>query len=476
MEQTYHVGIYARLSRDDDRQGESVSIENQRLMLQRHCALQGWEVVETFVDDGWSGTNFDRPAFRRLMEAVRQKRVDLVLVKDLSRLGRDYIQVGKYTDCIFPYYGCRFVALNDGVDTLRQNDDVTMIFKNVINDIYARDTSKKIRAVRRANAESGKFMGYKAPYGYVKSAEEKHRLAIDPATAEVVRRIFALRKNGAGFQTIADQLNEERILPPRDYFLVSKGEAPAGGAWSRETVRAILKNEAYIGNLVQLKQGSLSYKDHRQRQRPAETWARVEGTHTPIIDRETWQAVRTLDTGGRRPRSAASLFSGLLYCKNCGKAMKRIVNRKMRGGVEREYVYYLCRGDPGHSCCISEPVLQEAVQRELRSHSDRESAGKGTPLEYRRRPLEKRQREVAGFIRRLYEDRAKGALARETYERLMEGYEEELRQLETRLNRLDQEKEVTRELLWNLAERIEVGAHHEVCIRYRTGEGTAVFP
>ena len=463
---TYHVGIYARLSRDDERQGESVSIENQKLMLRRHCAQQGWEVVETFVDDGWSGTNFDRPGFQRLMEAVRQKRVDLVLVKDLSRLGRDYIEVGKYTDCVFPYYGCRFVALNDGVDTLRQNDDISMIFKNVINDIYARDTSKKIRAVRRANAESGKYMGYKAPYGYRKSPDDKHCLVVDPAAAEVVRRIFRLRKGGAGFQMIADELNGDGVLTPRDY---AAGMC-ASHAWCRETVRSILRNEVYIGNLVQLRQGSLSYKDHRQRQKPPETWARAEGTHAPIIDRETWQAVRALDAPGRPrgPRENGPLFSGLVYCMDCGKPMKRVINRKMRRGGERTYVYYLCRGHPNH--CISEAALKDAVGR---FPVDRPDIRKD---EKKRRLLEKRREAVGGLMRRLYEDRSKGTLHPETYQRLMEGYEEELHQLDAQRCVMEgsSEEALSKELLHASIKRIEVGTDHEIRIHRR--EEAGVFP
>jgi len=157
--QTYRAGIYARLSRDDERQGESISIENQKLILTRFCESQGWQIMGCYVDDGWTGTNFDRPAFRRLIEDVRDKRVNLVIVKDLSRLGRDYIEVGRYTDCVFPLYGCRFIALNDGVDTIRQNDDVGMIFKNVINDIYARDTSQGQRGARQVyGAESALWL------------------------------------------------------------------------------------------------------------------------------------------------------------------------------------------------------------------------------------------------------------------------------------------------------------------------------
>lgn len=436
---TYRVGIYVRLSRDDERQGESVSIENQKLMLQRYCEQQKWEVGEIYVDDGWSGTNFDRPGFIRMMEAVREKWINLVLVKDLSRLGRDYIEVGKYTDCVFPYYNCRFIALNDGVDTLCQSDDVAMIFKNVINDIYARDTSRKIRAVRRANAENGRFMGYKPPYGYLRSSEDKHRLVIDPMTSEVVKKIFALRKDQCGIQAIANVLNGDHIPTPRDY-----AEGVLGHIWRRETVRAILNNEAYIGNLVQLKQGSLSYKDRRQKQKPPEEWVRVLGTHEPIVDEDTWNAIRKMD--GIRPRrpKKEDLFAGLLYCGICGRAMKRVINHKDRGGKEKIYTYYICTGH----VCVNGEVLKELLIREVRMHmKPLEPQGEKFERElqrglfkqresvirqqvHQREKAEKRVGELRGLICKLYEDRANRVVSADIYKTLMARYEEEMKEKE----------------------------------------------
>ena len=446
----YHVGIYTRLSRDDERQGESVSIENQKLMLRRYCAQQGWTVASEYTDDGWSGTSFDRPDFQRLLADVQQKKVNLVIVKDLSRLGRDYIEVGKYTDCVFPYYGCRFIALGDGVDTLRQNDDVAMIFKNVINDIYARDTSKKIRAVRRANAESGKFMGYKAPYGYQKSPEDKHRLIIDPAAAEVVRHIFALRKGGMSIQAVADDLNREHILPPREYALAAAGKSCASDrGWCRETVRSILGNEAYIGNLVQLRQGSLSYKDHRQRPKPCSSWARVDNTHQPIIDEATWQAVRELEEKDYHPRRQENgqppLFAGLLYCSVCGQPLRRIVNRKQRSNEERTYTYYSCKGH----VFISENTLYKVISAAL--HSQLAALDVDMLLEtVKKQRCEKRRRagstELAAIekclsdldrlTRRLYEDYAAGTVPQPIYQRMIEQYHQEMTAQETRKNDL----------------------------------------
>jgi len=355
----YCVGIYARLSRDDERKGESLSIENQKMILQRYCDNQGWTVGEIFVDDGWSGTNFRRPGFLRLMEAVREKRINLVLVKDLSRLGRDYIQVGTYTDCVFPHYNCRFIALNDGVDTLQQNDDIAMIFKNVINDIYARDTSKKIRAVRRAGAESGKFMGYKAPYGYMKSVEDKHRLVRDEEPAKIVERIFLLRAKGIAIQNIADILTRDGILTPRDYTLKTSDHA-----WRRETVRAILNNEAYIGNLVQLKQGNFSYKDRRQQLRPPEMWVRVQGTHVPIVSEAVWNAAHFWDHQPvERRKEGKEDDETILYCGICHKPLRTITNYKRGKDGKKEYTYYICRGH----VCVSEAAVEKIIVEEIRN-------------------------------------------------------------------------------------------------------------
>ena len=198
MQDTYNVGIYARLSRDDERTGESVSIENQKELLTQYVKEQGWNLYDYYCDDGVSGTTFDRPHFNRLVQDATDGKINLVLCKDLSRLGRDYIEAGRYTDYIFPSLGCRFIALNDGVDTIHKNNEMMVILKNVMNDLYARDTSNKIKAVKQATFKAGKFIGCYAPYGYMKSPEDKHKLVPDPVTAPIVRRIFDLRAQGTG--------------------------------------------------------------------------------------------------------------------------------------------------------------------------------------------------------------------------------------------------------------------------------------
>lgn len=225
MQETYHAGIYCRLSRDDERAGEFVSIENQREMLSRYVREQGWDLYDTYCDDGVSGTSFDRPCFHRLIADATAGKINLVLCKDLSRLGRDYIEAGKYTDVVFPSLGCRFIALNYGVDTIRKNNEMLVILKNVMNDLDVRDTSSKIRAVKQSFFKAGKYVGCYAPIGYLKSPKDKHILVVDPATAPIVKRIFSLRCQGYSYRKIATTLNVENIPIPTTFYYMRQGKA-----------------------------------------------------------------------------------------------------------------------------------------------------------------------------------------------------------------------------------------------------------
>ena len=212
-EKTYNVGIYCRLSNDDERDGESVSIENQKMLLQNYVRQMGWNEYRTYCDDGYSGTNFNRPAVKQLIEDAKAKRINLILVKDLSRFGRNYIEFGQYTDYRFPSLGCRFIALNNGIDTESHNGSTdVMCFLNLFNEFYSRDTSKKVKAVKRACAENGKFMGTYPAYGYKRDPADKHHLVIDEESAPMVRRIFDMRSSGRGFRSSAATLNEENVL------------------------------------------------------------------------------------------------------------------------------------------------------------------------------------------------------------------------------------------------------------------------
>lgn len=283
---TYNVGIYCRLSNDDERDGESVSIENQKLLLQNYVRQRGWNEVDTYIDDGYSGTNFDRPGVKRLIEDAKAKRINVILVKDLSRFGRNYIEFGQYTDYLFPSLGCRFIALNNGIDTESTNGSTdVMCFLNLFNEFYSRDTSKKVKAVKKACAENGKFMGTYPAYGYKRDPADKHHLVINEDTAPVVRRIFEMRAAGTGFHAIAVMLNEEGIPSPGVLYYQRKGQTDprrVNHKWADQTVKNIVRSEVYIGNMVQGKTGTLSYKSRKLINKPEEEWIRVEGTHEPI--------------------------------------------------------------------------------------------------------------------------------------------------------------------------------------------------
>ena len=318
MQEQYSVGIYARLSRDDERAGESVSIENQKEMLARYVLEQGWTLYDYYCDDGVSGTTFDRPGFNRLVQDATDRKINLVLTKDLSRLGRDYIEAGKYTDFIFPSLGCRFIALNDGVDTIRKNNEMLVILKNVMNDLYARDTSNKIKAVKLSTFKAGKYVGCYAPLGYRKSAADKHILEIDPVTAPVVRHIFDLRLQGNGFRKIALILNAEKVPAPRTFYYMAEGRENHRGEtpfWNDVTVKTILRNEVYLGHMVQNKTGTVSYKNHKQVSKPESEWIRVENTHEPLISQDVWDACSGWTT--TRPEGAAVRAAAFLCSPVC---------------------------------------------------------------------------------------------------------------------------------------------------------------
>ena len=264
----YNVGIYVRLSKDDERLGESVSIENQKLILTKYVAEQGWNISDIYVDDGYSGTDFDRPGVTRLLEDAKNGKINLIIVKDLSRFGRNYIQIGQYIDYIFPTYNIRFIALNDNVDTANKDTSAMdmMPIVNLFNEWYAASTSKKIKAVIEANAKAGKYRTNAAPYGYVKGTDPNRLPVVDEPAASVVRRIFEMRSQGISPRHIADTLNAEKVMIPSDYYYAKLGKPNprhTSHLWCAERVRALTQNPTYLGHLVQLRSNTVSYKNHK---------------------------------------------------------------------------------------------------------------------------------------------------------------------------------------------------------------------
>ena len=472
MQENYNVGIYARLSRDDERAGESVSIENQKELLTRYVREQGWNLYDYYCDDGVSGTTFDRPSFNRLVQDATDGKINLILTKDLSRLGRDYIEAGRYTDFVFPSLGCRFIALNDGVDTMHKNNEMLVILKNVMNDLYARDTSNKIKAVKQSTFKSGKYVGCYAPLGYKKSADDKHVLEIDPVTAPVVRHIFDLRLQGYGFRKIALQLNAEKIPAPRMFYYMAEGRENLRGEtpyWNDVTVKTILRNEVYIGHMVQNKTGTVSYKNHKQVSKPKEDWIKVENTHEPIISQETWDAVQRMDNHPSRSRTGKSgtiaLFGGLLRCMDCGSSFRYLRDyRKKTTGKEPEFKAYMCNryASGGKDACtihyINQKVLTEIVLTDIRNKAffaqqsrealkerilaKKESANaeRANTLKAELSALDKRLAELEKLIQAAYEDKVMGRIPESVCIQLLNKYEAE------RTEKLEHKKDISAKL------------------------------
>ena len=477
MQEQYSVGIYARLSRDDERAGESVSIENQKEMLARYVREQGWTLYDYYCDDGVSGTTFDRPGFNRLVQDATDHKINLVLTKDLSRLGRDYIEAGKYTDFIFPSLGCRFIALNDGVDTIRKNNEMLVILKNVMNDLYARDTSNKIKAVKLSTFKAGKYVGCYAPLGYRKSAADKHILEIDPVTAPVMRRIFDLRLQGYGFRKIALQLNAEKVPSPRTFYYMAEGRENRRGeteCWNDVTVKTILRNEVYLGHMVQNKTGTVSYKNHKQVSKPESEWIRVENTHEPLISQDVWDAVQRMDNHPSRGRSgksgSVSLFAGLLRCMDCGASMRYMRDyRKKTSGKEPEYKAYVCNryASGGKDACSSHYINQKALAHvvllDIRSKSmwaqfgraeirekllaQKESAGreKTKTLQAELSAIDRRLPELDRLVQSAYEDKVLGKIPENLCVQLLNGYEAERKAKQERRRELTEQLAASRE-------------------------------
>ena len=348
IEKKYVAGLYCRLSKDDDLRGESLSIGTQRSILTEYCLSQGIEVYKEYVDDGYSGLNFERPGFKELLSDIDGGYINMVITKDLSRLGRDYIMTGYYSEIYFPMCGVRYVAVSDGFDSLKSDNDIAP-FKNILNDMYAKDVSRKVKNARRQRAKQGLFIGSLPPYGYMKDPLNKNRLAINPETAENVRTIFAMALNGVGAKSIANELQRRKIMAPAAYCF-QKGEGNYANCrcnteedvclWNAATVRTILHNRVYIGDLVNLKYEITNYKTKRRAVVPEDQRLVKLNAHAPIISREEFEKVQEIISQHPCPASCSrdNIFRGLLYCSDCGHPLS-IAHRKL---TYREEDLYRC--------------------------------------------------------------------------------------------------------------------------------------
>lgn len=371
---TYNVGIYVRLSQEDMREGESLSIENQKKMLTDYVSQQaGWNLVGIYEDDGYSGTNFDRPGVRQLLDDAKSGKINLILCKDLSRFGRNYIEVGQYIDYIFPSFNIRFIALSDNVDTLDRNSTAMdlMPIMNLFNEWHAANTSKKVRSVLAQNAKEGKYIASFAAYGYLKGDDEKHTPVIDEPAAKVVRRIFELRATGITPTQIAKILNAEGVPIPSDYRAQRLGKPnPYKNTfhyWSHVAVRNILGNPIYIGHLAQQKFTTVSFKNHKSVRRGKDEWVIAENTHEPIISQELWDKCQEVDrcaSHGKIMKKGIVLpLNSMMFCPDCGAKMKLNGHAKKKdGSVNYFYVcgtYSRC----GASTCTTHYISQKQIEK-----------------------------------------------------------------------------------------------------------------
>jgi len=369
------IAIYLRRSHDDEKAGDSVSIENQRMILNRYVTENGGTVTDEYKDDGWSGTNFDRPDVKRMLNDAQAGKIDTIIVKDLSRFGRNYIQVGQYIDYIFPAYGIRFIAIDDKVDTAERNSAAMdmMPIMNVFNEWHAANTSRKIRSVLKASWNMGKYTNWNYCYGYKVGDDENRSAVVDEDAVAVVRRIFDLRLQGNSYHSIARILTDENIPNPATYFRRKDGKSanrPCSKYWCARTVSWILSNPTYIGSMVQHKTTTVSYKNHKVVNIPKGEQIIKENSHEPIIDRETWDKVQIMGQKTARGRADKSKevhpLSGLLVCADCGKKFK------MKEARHHSGYYYYCSTyiNLGKRYCsshgISEKAIKEIVLTDLR--------------------------------------------------------------------------------------------------------------
>lgn len=441
------TALYVRLSRDDDNEGDSNSIAHQIEILTKYARERGITQYRVYKDDGYSGTNFNRPGFQEMLADIEAGLVGTVIVKDMSRFGRNYLEVGLYTEIRFPEMGVRFVAVNDGVDSERDDNDFTP-FRNIINEWYAKDTSKKIRAVFRNKGLSGQRLSTNAPYGYTRDKEGK--LLVDPEAAPVVVLIYQLCTEGNGPGKIARMLKERGIPTPGTLEFQRTGrtrhyhpEDPC--RWTHDTVADILDQDAYLGQTTNFKTTRLSYKLKKVIQNPPEKRVVFENTHEAIIDRETWEQVRKVREQRRRPTKMGEMgmFSGLAFCADCGAKLYHCRTQSWT----HEQECYTCSSYRTRKRCsahyiravvLEQLVLQniqrvlayvqedeEAFVRQVMENSER--AWK-SEREQTRRELEKKQKrvqELDGIIQRLYEDKVMGRLTEARFDKLACAYEEE---------------------------------------------------
>ena len=471
------TALYCRLSQDDGLDGDSNSIQNQKSILQRFAEDHHFPSPCFYVDDGFSGGNFQRPAFQQMIADMENGGIGIIVTKDLSRLGRNQLHTGLYIEERFPMFGVRYIAINDNVDTENAESNDLMPFKNLFNEWFIRDTSRKIRAVQKAKAERGERLGTRAPYGYVKDLETK-KLVIDEEAAAVVKRIFALCAAGNGPSRIATILTKEKVFCPGYYTYQKYGlthsalDITKPYHWSDSAVANLLENEIYLGNTVNYRFSTKSYKDKRKIEHPREECLVFENTHPAIISKEVWDIVQRVRKNKRRPTkmNEQNKYSGLVICADCGKTM--VLHRAHT--MSADYNHFTCRtykkdeeACTAHyirECILDEIVLEDLrrVTAEAREHpqefaeylNSKQSAELQKEirrLEKEKAAMQKRKAELDAIFKKLYEDSVLGRITADQFQMLATSYTDEQAKLTEALPQREAEIQRLKETVSNTA-------------------------
>ena len=455
----YVAALYMRLSKDDDKENESASITTQRKMLVSYAKENNFLIYDEYIDDGWSGTNFERPAFKRMIQDIEDKKINLIITKDLSRLGRDYITSGQYTEIYFPSKAVRYIAINDGYDSESQYTDIVP-FKNVINEMYARDTSKKIRSAFLTKMQEGSYIGNFAPYGYKKDEKNKNQLLIDENVCSIVKKIFDMAAGGNKPSDIVDYLNSQNIPTPIMYRCqnnphLNPDDYSKRKEWTSATIVKLLRNTVYLGHTSQKKTTKISFKSDLVISNPRDEWITVEDTHAPIIDKETFNLVRRYSQSRTCEKKGEfiNVFSGIAKCADCGKNMSAVGSRKKGSPANLACGGYKLHGSSECSNhfidynviydiilkSINEQInLSEVEKQELAislQEEDVNAVSKNTDnKEFDK--SQKRKQEIDGMVEKLYEDNYKGIISDDRFIKLLDKYEKEDKIITDKLQRL----------------------------------------
>ena len=468
MKQKHYIaGLYYRLSQEDERQGESVSIDNQRTILRKYAEERGFTIHDEYIDDGVSGTTFQRPEVQRLLDDAKTGVINTIIVKDLSRFGRNYIEVGQYVDYVFPAFGIRFIAIQDNVDTENRDSGAMemMPIMNVFNEWHAANTSKKIRAVRRSNAKEGIYTAKKASYGYKMGTDKKRAPVIDEETAPIVKRIFEMYASGMSPRKISEILNLEGIPSPATYAYTQSGQKPKPnvvGLWTAVTIREMLNKIIYIGHMPQLRWTSLSYKNHKRFRKDESEWTVVYNNHEPIISQELWDKVqerkKSVAQGRKTKVGYTHPLSGFLFCADCGNKMKLCTSVSRKGtrlyhfdcGYHLRYGKAYCFSHYIAASALEEIVLgdiremaqrivldEKAVREDFIRHNT-ELADKA--IKTAKKELQakrKRVEELSRLMQVAYEDRVRGKMPEDICIGFIQKYSDEQKKLETEIAELE---------------------------------------